>query len=88
LGTGVELQGTVTRGLSADNTFEIDGQIVRLTPDTVFVGGGRTDITVGVPIEAEGAFDEAGVFVAAVVDFFDDLEGIITQGLTADNTHL
>jgi type IV secretory pathway VirB3-like protein len=84
LGTGVEINGTVTRGLATDNTFEVDDQPVRLTPDTVFVGGTASDITVGVPIEVEGAFDNTGVFVAAVVDFFDDLEGTITQGLTGD----
>ena len=84
LGTGVEINGTVTRGLATDNTFEVDDQPVRLTPNTVFVGGTASDMTVGVPIEVEGAFDNTGVFVAAVVDFFDDLEGTITQGLTGD----
>jgi Domain of unknown function (DUF5666) len=85
LGTGVEINGTVTRDL-ADNTFEVDGQTVRITRNTVFLGGERTDIEVGVSIEVEGAFNESGVLVAAVVDFFVDVEGIITQGLTAENT--
>jgi hypothetical protein len=86
LGAGIEIQGPITQGLTADNTFEVGGQTVRLTSDTVFVGGERTDIMVGVHVEVEGAFDETGALVATVVDFFIDLEGIITQGLTADNT--
>jgi hypothetical protein len=81
LGTGVEINGTVTRGL-VGKTFEVDGQTVRIIPrKTEFVGCMGRNIKVGESIEVEGAFDEAGVFVAAVVDSFDDLEGIITQGL-------
>jgi hypothetical protein len=86
LGAGIEFQGIITQGLSADNTFVVDAQRVRLTVDTVFIGGMVSDIAVGVPVEVEGAFTADGVLVAAVIDFFVDLEGIVTQGLAADNT--
>jgi hypothetical protein len=69
LGTGIEINGTVTRGLGADNTFEVDGQTARLTDDTVFVGGTATDIAIGVPVDVEGFIDEEGVLVATEVDF-------------------
>jgi hypothetical protein len=42
---------------------------VRLTPDTVFVGGTATDIAIGVLVEIEGFIDEEGVLVAIEVDF-------------------
>ena len=84
LGTGVEIQGTITRGLSADHTFEVNGQAVRITNDTLFEGGMPEDLEVDVPVEVEGAFDAEGVLVAAVIDFFVDIEGIITQVISAD----
>jgi Domain of unknown function (DUF5666) len=84
LGTGVELQGAITSGLAADNTFEVNDQRVRFTADTVFAGGTADNIAVGVPVEVEGAFDAEGVLVAAVIDFFVDIEGIITQVISAD----
>jgi hypothetical protein len=84
LGAGVEIQGTITRGLSADNTFEVDGQTVQLTSITALIGGRETDLVVGVPVEVEGAFAADGVFVAAVIDFFVDIEGNITQILSED----
>ena len=87
LGTGVEINGTVTRGLVADNTFEVDGQTVRLTHDTEFVGGrARRHRRSVCPSRSKAPLMRAGVLVAAVVDFFIDLEGIITRGLAADNT--
>jgi hypothetical protein len=84
LGTGVEIQGTITRGLAADNTFEVNGQAVRFTEDTVFEGGTADDIAIDVPVEVEGAFDAEGVLVAAIIDFFVDIEGTITQVISAD----
>jgi Domain of unknown function (DUF5666) len=86
LGTGVEIQGTITRGLSADNTFEVNGQTVRLTPAIVFVGGTAADIAVGMHVEVEGTFAADGVLDTAVVDFTVDIEGSITRDLSADDT--
>lgn len=82
-GEAIDLQGIITRVRSA-TTFEVNGQRVRLTPTTVFEGGTADDIAVDVHVEVEGAFDEAGVLVAAEIDFFIDLEGTITQVLSAD----
>ena len=67
-GEAVELQGIITRVISAD-TFEVNGQPVRITPDTVFEGGAADDIAVGVPVEVEGFFDEDNVFVAIEIEF-------------------
>jgi hypothetical protein len=82
-GAGIEIEGTITRVRSA-NLFEVDGQLVRLTPLTVFEGGTADDIAVDVHVEVEGSFDEKGVLVAAAIDFFIDLEGIITRVISAD----
>jgi hypothetical protein len=84
-GAGIELEGTITRVRSAD-TFEVEGQLVRHTDATVFEGGTADDIEVDVHVEVEGSFDEEGALVAAEIDFFSDLEGTITRGLSADNT--
>jgi hypothetical protein len=84
LGTGVEIQGTITRALSDDNTFEVNSQRVRFTDDTVFAGGTEADLAIGVPVEVEGAFAADGVLVAAVIEFFVDIEGIITQIISED----
>lgn len=67
-GAGVERQGIITRVTSAD-TFEVNGQPVRITPDTVFEGGTVEDIAVGRRIEVEGRFDEDGVLVATEIEF-------------------
>ena len=82
-GAGIELEGTITRVLSA-STFEVNGQRVQIIPGTVFEGGTADDIAVDVHVEVEGSFDEKGVLVAAEIDFFSDLEGIITRVLSAD----
>jgi hypothetical protein len=50
----------------------------------VFEGGTADDIAVDVHVEVEGSFDEKGVLVAAAIDFFIDLEGIITRVISAD----
>jgi Domain of unknown function (DUF5666) len=82
LGAGVEILGTITRGLE-DDTFEINGQTVQLTDDTMFEEDcTAADLAIGMRIEVEGAFAADGVFVAAAIDFF--IEGTITRGLEDD----
>jgi hypothetical protein len=82
-GAGIERQGIITRVTAAD-TFEVNGQPVRLTPDTVFEGGTAADITVNMRVEVEGFFDAAGVLVALEVDLRAKFEGVITRVTTAD----
>ena len=50
--------------------FEIDGQLVQITPDTVFEGGTAANIAVNVQVDVEGFFDADDVFVATEIDFF------------------
>jgi hypothetical protein len=82
-GAGVERQGVITRVTAAD-TFEINGQPVRLTPDTVFEGGTADDIAVGVRITVEGSFDAEGVLVATDIDFLVEIAGRISRITAAD----
>jgi hypothetical protein len=82
-GAGIERRGMITRVIAAD-TFEVDGQPVRLTPATVFEGGTAADIAVNVRVEVEGFFDAAGALVATEIDFLVELEGIITRVTAAD----
>jgi hypothetical protein len=63
-----DLEGIITAVISAD-TFEIDGQLVRFTPETVFEGGTAADIAVGVSVEVEGFFDTQGVLIATEIGF-------------------
>jgi hypothetical protein len=63
-----DLEGIITQGL-IDNTFEVDGQTVRIIGRTEFEGGSEADIMEGVRVEAEGCIDEDGVLVATEVDF-------------------
>jgi hypothetical protein len=84
-GEAVELQGIITRVISAD-TFEVNGQPVRLTPDTVFERGTAADIAVNVSIEVEGFFAADGVVVVEEVEVGAgvELQGIITRVTSAD----
>ena len=61
------LLGTITAVTSA-TTFEVEGQALRFTPDTVFEGGTADDIAADVPVDVEGFFDADDVFVAIEID--------------------
>jgi uncharacterized Zn-binding protein involved in type VI secretion len=96
-----EIAGIITAALNGNNVFEIDGQPVRITPDTQFEGGTATDLVVGASAEAEGVLDMDGVLVAMEVEIGDDGEdddgddaaeceedeiaGIITAALNGNN---
>jgi hypothetical protein len=84
-GEVVELQGIITRVTAAD-TFEINGQPVRLTPSTVFERGTAADIAVNVGIEIEGILDANGVVIAEEVELGAgvELEGLITRIIAPD----
>lgn len=77
----VEVAGVITQITSAE-TFAVSGQVVRLTPATVFMGGTASNLAVQVPVDVEGFFDSDGVLVATVVEF--PLVGAITRVLAAD----
>ena len=97
-----EIAGIITGPLTADNTFAIDGQPVRITPDTQFEDGTAADLVVGASAEAEGVLGADGVLVAVEVELGDDdddddgddaaeceedeISGTITAALTVDNT--
>jgi hypothetical protein len=70
--TGIEFfidrVGHITSITSAD-VFVVDGQPVRITPDTVFERGTADDIAIGVRVEVEGLFDANGVLVAMTIEF-------------------
>lgn len=83
LSAGVERQGIITRILAAD-TFEVNGQPVRLTPSTVFTGGTRANIALNAPVEVEGLFAADGVLVATEINFRVEIQGRISRIMTAD----
>lgn len=63
-----ELEGLVTRFVSATD-FDIGGRPVTTTSATRYEGGTAADLALNVKVEAEGAFDAAGVLVATKVQF-------------------
>jgi hypothetical protein len=65
-----ELEGLVSDFTSPMEVFKVAGEPVMLTDATVFYGGTSADLANDVRIEAEGAFDAAGVLVAAKVRIF------------------
>jgi hypothetical protein len=79
----VEIEGIVTTILSTD-TFDVNGQVVRLTPDTAYTRGSIDDIVINAQLQVEGFFDAHGVLVATGIEFFVDTEGIITAMTSAD----
>jgi cytoskeletal protein CcmA (bactofilin family) len=79
----VERQGFITRVIAAD-TFEVNGQVVRLTPTTMFEGGTAADIAVDVFVKIEGSLDATGVLVATEISFFVEIRGLITRVISAD----
>jgi hypothetical protein len=79
----VEIEGVVTTILSAD-TFAVNGQVVRLTPDTAYTRGTAADIVLNAQMQVEGFFDTNGVLIATGIEFFVDTEGIITAITSAD----
>ena len=63
-----ELVGYVTAFVSATN-FEVDGQAVSTTPDTVYVNGTVDTLALDVKVAIDGTLDEAGVMVADRIVF-------------------
>jgi cytochrome c-type biogenesis protein CcmE len=79
-GEAVELQGIITRVISAD-TFVVNGQPVQITPDTVFERGTRDNIAENVAVEVEGVFAADGLIVVGEVELGAGikLRGFITR---------
>jgi hypothetical protein len=67
-GDGLELSGFVSAVLSPDELVVNATQRVRLTADTVFEGGERSDVVPNAALEVEGRIDDDGVLVAAEVE--------------------
>lgn len=67
-GTDVELEGLVTRFVSATD-FDVNGVAVTTNAATTFEGGDASSITLNVRIEVEGTIDATGTLVADEVEF-------------------
>jgi hypothetical protein len=63
----IEVEGYVTT--VAGNDFFVDGVPVRVDGSTVYLLGAKSDIVVGVKVEAEGSLDASGVLHARKVSF-------------------
>jgi hypothetical protein len=63
-----ELIGYVT-AFSSASEFEVDGQAVRTTSDTVYVNGTVDTLALDVKVSIAGTFDDAGVLVAERIVF-------------------
>ena len=84
LGAGIELRGLITSVTASLTAFEVDGQPVQLTPDTMFEGDLADNLMPGMLVEVEGFFGPDGVFVATDIGFL--LHGTITGVTAVDNT--
>jgi hypothetical protein len=86
-GEEAEIEGIITSVTSVD-AFEVNGQPVRITSDTVFQGGMAGDIAVNVRVEVEGVFNADGILVVEEVEFEADslveIEGTIISVTSAD----
>jgi uncharacterized protein DUF5666 len=66
----MEFEGFISSIIDGDN-FVVNGQTVRTTSATVFRGGAKADLAVGMKVEAEGSF-VGGVLIASKVSFKDN----------------
>ncbi len=66
-GDRLEIQGFITRFVSAED-FDVAGQAVTTTPNTLFEGGAAADLGLNIKVEVEGDIDANGVLVASKVD--------------------
>jgi hypothetical protein len=66
-GDRLEIEGFITRFASAED-FDVAGQPVTTTANTVFEGGVVGDLGPNIKVEVEGDFDANGVLVATEVD--------------------
>ncbi|MCA9774829.1 MAG: hypothetical protein KC466_20580, partial [Myxococcales bacterium] len=69
-GRRAEIEGFVTRFVSAED-FDVAGQPVTTTADTVFKHGTVADLVENARLEVKGSLDGAGVLVATKVEFDD-----------------
>ena len=68
-GEDVEIEGFVTRMISATEFVLNQTSTVRITAQTEFDGGSAADIAVDVRVEVEGVVDGTGVLVAREIGF-------------------
>ena len=67
-----EISGTITAALTVDNTFEIDGQPVRIIPRQPQFEGVRPPTSWSVERRGQGVLGADGVLVAVEVELGDD----------------
>ncbi len=66
-GDRLEIQGFITRFVSPQD-FDVAGQPVTTTANTLFEGGEAADLGLNIKVEVEGDLDANGVLVASEVD--------------------
>jgi uncharacterized protein DUF5666 len=72
---GVENEGFITNvdDLATLNRITLgNGQVVQFSSSTIFAGGASSDLTLGIRIEAEGAFSD-GILMARKIVFKDNV---------------
>jgi hypothetical protein len=82
----MEIEGIISdvSNLAALNQFTLSsGQVIKISDATLFVGGARTDLAVGMKIEAEGPI-VGGILMAEKITFKDNIR--INANVTAVDT--
>jgi hypothetical protein len=82
----LEIEGFISdiANLATLHQFTLaSGQVIQVSDATIFVGGARTDLTVGMKIEAEGAL-VGGILMATKIEFKDNIR--INANVTAVDT--
>ena len=77
----IEITGFVTK-VASTTEFMVDGQVVIIDPEAVFVDGTREDITPGVKLEAEGSLVDS-ILYAWEIEFWEpdqvEVEDVVTD---------
>lgn len=86
-GQKVEVEGLITSG-DLTSSIVVNGHQVSITSTTLFEGGLKSDLALGIKVEAEGPLDANGVIVATKISFRSnikieaDASGVSASGLT------
>jgi Domain of unknown function (DUF5666) len=77
-GTEVKLEGFVTRFVSAGE-FDVNGQPVSATDETVFEHGTQAGLALNVRLEVEGTLNDKGVLIAQQISLENEDGGSATE---------
>lgn len=84
-GESIYLEGTITGGIGAGNTFDLNGQTIIVDDNTAFEGIDKAGLIVGVDIEVDGVFNDNGAIVAKEVGDEQEATGSVSGIVTAVN---